>query len=357
MINNTSPNWLPDSVIFMTLHGSHAYGLNIPESDIDMRGVCVPPAEYFFSASQTFDQYVQREPDLTVFGLRKFASLASQCNPNVVEILFTEPRHHQRVTALGEQLIGIRNLFVTKRARHTFSGYAASQLGRIRRHYQWLKNPPKARPERKDFGLPDRTLIPQDQLKAADAAISKQLDEWSVKFLDDVPDAARMAVTQKMTAHLAEIGVAMDENAWVGAARVVGLTDNMVEQLDRERRYNGAMKTWGAYQEWLSNRNEKRAALEARFGYDTKHAMHLVRLLRMAREILTTGEVHVFRRDADELMAIRRGEWSYDRLVEWAEAEDAALQGISLASALPNKPDIKRIDAEIVRIHRAALHI
>jgi len=45
--------------------------------------------------------------------------------------------------------------------------------------------------------------------------------------------------------------------------------------------------------------------LEAKFGFDTKHAMHLIRLLRMAREILETGVVHVKRPDAEELSAIR----------------------------------------------------
>jgi len=81
--------WLPESVIFLTVHGSHAYGLSTPESDLDTRGVAIPPLEYYLAPNKRFDQAVQHEPDLTVFELRKFVSLASQCNPNVVEILFT----------------------------------------------------------------------------------------------------------------------------------------------------------------------------------------------------------------------------------------------------------------------------
>lgn len=62
-----------------------------------------------------------------------------------------------------------------------------------------------------------------------------------------------------------------------------------------------------------------RAELEAQHGYDTKHAMHLVRLLRMGEEILSTGRVNVRREDADELMAIRKGALSYDQLLEQSE--------------------------------------
>jgi hypothetical protein len=48
-----------------------------------------------------------------------------------------------------------------------------------------------------------------------------------------------------------------------------------------------------------------RTELVDKFGYDTKHAMHLVRLIRMAKEILIEGVVHVYRDDREELMDIR----------------------------------------------------
>ena len=65
--------------------------------------------------------------------------------------------------------------------------------------------------------------------------------------------------------------------------------------------------------------------MEKTFGFDTKHASHLVRLLRMCREILETGEVNVLRKDSEELRAVRKGGITYDELVDWAEKEDLAL--------------------------------
>ncbi len=60
---------------------------------------------------------------------------------------------------------------------------------------------------------------------------------------------------------------------------------------DAEQGYRAALRHWNQYQEWLRNRNPARAELEASYGYDTKHAMHLLRLLRMGEEILHDGTV------------------------------------------------------------------
>lgn len=76
-----------------------------------------------------------------------------------------------------------------------------------------------------------------------------------------------------------------------------------------------------------------------------KHAMHLVRLLRMGAEILETGEVIVYRPDRDELQGILRGEWSYERLEAYAEEMDAHLEELYRSSSLQNKPDRKGIEA------------
>ena len=72
--------------------------------------------------------------------------------------------------------------------------------------------------------------------------------------------------------------------------------------------------------------------------------MHLVRLLRMCREILTEGKVIVKRPDAEDLLSIRAGAWSYEKLVSWAEGEDRALDELAKTSALPKAPDRVAID-------------
>lgn len=347
--------WLPQRTLYLARHGSHAYGTALPTSDDDFRGVAVAPREYYLGALHHFEQAECKVPDLTVFELRKFVGLASQCNPSVLEVLFVEESDRLQVTALGQRLLEMRELFLTRRVRHTFSGYAQSQLRRIELHRSWLTNPVEHKPTRAEFGLPESTLIPADQLAAAEAAIRKKLDAWSADFLDELEPGVRTAVQNRMAEHLAEIGVSMQDELWPGAARTLGMTENFIELLAREKRYAARKRDYEHYQTWKRERNPARAELEAKYGYDAKHAMHLVRLLRMCGEILETGQVRVKRPDAEELLAIRNGAWPYERLLEYAESEDRRLQELAARSKLPKAPDVAEIDRRCVEIVWEAL--
>jgi len=347
--------WIPERTVFLCTHGSHAYGTSLPTSDHDYRGVAIAPREYYLGGLHRFDQVVCNAPDLTIFCLKKFVSLASQCNPNVIEILFVDDSDRLQNSKAGERLLEIRDMFLTRRIKHTFSGYATSQLKRIDSHYRWLKSPPKAPPTRAEFGLPERSLVPKDQLEAAEAAVRQKLDSWSVDFLDQIQRDLREAILQKMSSHLAELEAASKTELWEGAARTLGFSDNFIHLLDMERRYTSKRREWESYQTWKATRNEARAALEASHGFDTKHAMHLVRLMRMCREILETGKVIVKRPDAEELLSIRAGAWSYEQLTEWARTEDAKLEEIAKTSKLPKAPNVEAIDSVCVDIISEAI--
>lgn len=85
----------------------------------------------------------------------------------------------------------------------------------------------------------------------------------------------------------------------------------------------------------------KRKALVEKFGYDTKHAAHLIRLLRMGIHYCTTGEYLVWRGDidADELRAIKNGEWARDRVLREADQLMQNLQEAHRESPLPDSAD------------------
>lgn len=102
------------------------------------------------------------------------------------------------------------------------------------------------------------------------------------------------------------------------------------------------------YETWLAERNLDRTARERAHGYDTRHGVHLVRLLRMANEILATGRVVVDRPDAAEMIAIRGGAWPWDRLVGHAEALLADLA--TAESVLPEQVDRAFLDRLCVEI-------
>lgn len=300
------------TVIYETVHGSRAYGLDTPESDTDLKGILVGPRPWYFGFRPSPEQ-LELGPDHVRYELRKFFRLAAAANPTVLELLYTDPRDHRITTPIGDELLAARDRFLSRRAEGSFAGYAISQLARIKTHRRWLLSPPSHAPARAEFGLPERSTIPRDQLGAAEAMIAD------------------------------------------GRVDEAALSPNFLAVLDRERRYRSARKEWEQYQGWLKTRNPRRAALEAEYGYDTKHAMHLVRLLRMGHEIVTTGAVIVRRPDADELRQVRAGAWSYDQLIETAERLSAAVHQSAAASPLPAEPDEDALTDLCDRLVAAAL--
>lgn len=97
---------------------------------------------------------------------------------------------------------------------------------------------------------------------------------------------------------------------------------------------------------------EKRKALVKKHGYDTKNAAHLIRILRMGIEFLVEGELHVFRKDAPQLMEIKMGGWSLEKVKTEAERLFKLADEAYVRCDLPNEPDIEAIDKLCLEIMR-----
>lgn len=259
--------WIQANTIFLTVHGSRAYGTHRPDSDYDLKGLAIPPREYFLGFLNRFEQAETSAPyDMVIYGLRKFMKLAADANPNIIEVLWTDPEHHWVRTPLADKLLAHRELFLSQKAKHTFSGYAMSQLKRMRSHRRWLMDPPTAPPTREEMGLPPRTVIPKDQLATAQAMIRKQLDRWEFDFTGE-DRASRILLQESIAQVLAEIQVTSDVK-WRAAGRTVGFDANFLELLDLERQYQSRKKEWDQYRAWEKKRNPDRYELEAKYGYD-----------------------------------------------------------------------------------------
>ncbi|MEZ6093865.1 MAG: nucleotidyltransferase domain-containing protein [Pirellulaceae bacterium] len=118
-----------DRVILKCVIGSRAYGLETEESDCDLRGVYLPPAERHWSLYGVPEQLENDPTQEAYWELQKFLVLALKANPNVLECLYS-PLVVQS-TDLGRELISMRKCFLSKIVFQTFSGYVASQFKKM----------------------------------------------------------------------------------------------------------------------------------------------------------------------------------------------------------------------------------
>lgn len=270
IIDKQSPHlsWARDRAVLLVRHGSQAYGTATASSDTDYKGVIIPPKQYYLGSQHRLEQIELKapNPDCVIYEIRKFFNLASAANPSVLETLFVDPSDHILVDPIGEEMLAHRREFLSTRVKFSMAGYAYGQLKRIKLHRKHLLNPPKAPPTRKDLGLPEQTLIPQDQLMAVQAEIQKELDKFQF-HLDGIDEATKINLQNTMTEMLAELKITTDQQ-WESSARKIGMSDNFIQVMQRERQYTGLKREWDQYQEWKKNRNKERYALEEKWGFD-----------------------------------------------------------------------------------------
>jgi len=148
----TPLEWIPDNIVFLTLSGSHAYGTSTPASDIDVRGLVIPPLDFKLSYINNFENLVINTPmDITVYDITKATKLIAENNPNMIELLYVDPSSIIFETETYCILRENRDLFLSKKSRHSFAGYANSQLKRMQRRMRWICDAPPEVPEKESF--------------------------------------------------------------------------------------------------------------------------------------------------------------------------------------------------------------
>jgi hypothetical protein len=98
----------------------------------------------------------------------------------------------------------------------------------------------------------------------------------------------------------------------------------------------------------------KRKELVEKFGYDTKNAAHLVRLLRMGIEFLNEGRLYVERPDAPQLLEIKRGEWTLEQVKAEADRLFKRAEEAYDRTSLPNHPateEVEKLCVDILKEH------
>jgi hypothetical protein len=127
-----------ECVVGSTVHGTHVTdGLE----DLDLMAVALETPRSFIGFTQT-DTWVERtkpegvrseagDVDRTIYGLRKFLSLALRGNPTILLAFFVPPEFTKIQTPIGRELQALYPLVVSKQVMGPFRGYMKQQHERL----------------------------------------------------------------------------------------------------------------------------------------------------------------------------------------------------------------------------------
>lgn len=119
---------LKDNIVLLVVAGSHAYGLNTEESDLDIRGISMGTPDTILGL-ESFDVFENKNTDTVIYSMKRFMELAMKGAPNILEILFSSPENILYCDEkVGKMLLDNRDMFLSKRIYYSFKGYAKNAL-------------------------------------------------------------------------------------------------------------------------------------------------------------------------------------------------------------------------------------
>ena len=311
---------LGSNIIILTLGGSHAYGTDIETSDLDIRG-CALNSKMQILTNENFEQFTNEATDTTIYAFNKLIALLCNVNPNTCEMLGNKPEHYFYLHPIGKELIDNSHLFLSKRAIHSFGGYANQQLRRL---------------ENKS-----NRLVGQAQ---QEEHIFKTIEHASYDFKQryfNMPEDAIKLYIDKAIQEGYDTEIFMDVNLTHYPLR---------DYADLWNEMRNIVKSYSK----IGKRNEK-AIQHDKLG---KHMMHLIRLYLMCLDILENKKIVTYRENEhDLLMDIRNGKYLDDNkqpISEFYEMVNEFEKRLDYAknnTDLPDNPDYKTINEFVASVN------
>ena len=313
-----SDSHLGKNILILTMAGSIAYGTNLDTSDIDIRGVTAETKQDIMGLS-SFEQFEDRPTDTVIYGLKKFISLCSNCNPNVLEILGTKPEHILVETPEGKLLRDNVSLFISKRTIGSYGNYATAQLRRLQNALARDNYPQKE----KEQHILNSILGQMEHLKRTYTSFT----DSEIDLYVDKSNKAEMDTE-------IFIDISLKHYPLRDLKNIFSEMSNIVKDYSK-----------------LNHRNSKKDELHL-----NKHAMHLIRLLVTGTEILEGKGVNTYREKEQSLfLDIRRGRYSYIEIFDMVDEYEKQFKYASQNTSLPEEPDYKRIEELMIDIYERIL--
>jgi predicted nucleotidyltransferase len=100
-----------------------------------------------------------------------------------------------------------------------------------------------------------------------------------------------------------------------------------------------------------SGKKGQRPEYTCAFGYDTKAAMHGLRLLYECMELMQPGTITLPRPERDLLISVRRGSWTFEKVLAHAQSLSKEVEDSVKRSPLPETVDPDEISRLIAKVH------
>lgn len=335
-------------LVFEVITGSKAYGLDTPASDTDIRGVFILPEDMFFRLEYT-EQVNNETNDIVYYELKRFIQLLGKNNPNIMEMLSVPANcilhQHPVMDVLHPEI------FLSKLCEQTFANYAYTQI-------------------KKAYGLEKKIVNPMDRERKTVVDFCFVYDDNQAvplkKYLEE-RGMEENKIGLAAVAHLRDFYnlYYSGSSSYSGIMRSKESNDVCLSSIPKQEKAVGLLyfnkdgysvycKKYREYWDWVEKRNDERYKTTMKHGknYDSKNMMHVFRLLQMAKEIAVEGRINVYRSDRDFLLAIKQGKYEYDDLVKQAEVLKNELPDLYRQSALPDEPDMEKINELLVTMRR-----
>lgn len=363
---------LKDKIAMLTFGGSVAYGLDTPQSDIDVRGIVMPlktdvlgcpmliedkhRGQGTIYTGAGFEQYEDAATDTVIYSFDKAVSLFAKCNPNCIEMLGCKPEHYAMVSPYGQMLIDNSSVFLCKDlVRDKFSGYARGQFQRL-----------------KNAIVKDSNSNVFHCINLCDT-INRMMTHLKSEYPDFTEDMIKLTVTDHegnpvtlngIHVDAYDIGVLFNDSETIVTVNGTQIPDSDVELRFTVHADNITTRTFmGVFNEvssnikefnkHLGNRNKKKDSYHL-----NKHCMHLIRLYLMAEDILRDEVIKTYRdTDQDFLLSIKNGYFYHEdtntmskEFFDLVASYDKRLIKAYEESKLPSTPNYEAINKLVMQI-------
>jgi len=342
-----------DYGILTVVAGSHMYGLNLPTSDTDTRGIFnLPLTEYLKMGAPK--QINDDTNDEVHYEIARFLTLAATANPNILEIMFAPEDKIVSKSPKADILLSKRDHFLTKACKNSLGGYAAAQIQKARGQKKMIVNPCTIRKTPVDFCYfyhdnervsPLSEFLQVCRINQTDVGLAKVANFptsyalYNKRFAQHrcfIPEDLEI-INNWVPRGIMNADLSSNELRLTSIPEAVAKVGCMGIIHFNQDGYTTHCKEYNNYQTWVTNRNPVRYATNQEHGkgYDSKNLMHCMRLLNMGIELADTGVLNVVRPDREFLLKIRAGEFEYDYLLNMAEEKLASLDAKFEACSLP----------------------